>query len=381
MAKVRLTTTNYLDPQLVSNSYVSSAQAAFPVSNLYNAQRRSKVWRSNGHWEVTSANQTIVFRETAAGPDLTAFVGVGDYSSTAALCAAVKAALEIAGASTYTVSTDTSTKKLKIASNGGGGDGTFRLRWTEVAAAGFAAMTGFATDVDDTGALTYTADELKIHTDEWIKWDMGISTNPTAFILIGPRNAPIKISPSAVIKLQGNETNVWTAPSFDLTILHDDEVISLFSPGGLHTEALRYWRLQVIDPSNSNGYVEIGSLFLGIFFEPTRGAAVFPLGAQPVDRSTTMFSEGGQSFSDRRQKTERFQLSWQHLTIAEKEELDAVFDEFGTSDPLFVVLDPDLAFSTRVSKYTRYVKFEGDPQWSLETPGNFSYAMTLREEL
>lgn len=381
MAKVRLTTTNYLDPELVSNSYVSSAQAAFPVSNLYNAQRRSKVWRSNGHWEITEANQTIVFRETAGGPDLTATVAVADYSSTTAFCTAVKAALEATGASTYTVSADAMTQKITIASNGGGGDGVLTLRWTAVASAGFAAATGFANDIDDTGALSYTADELKIHTDEWIKWDFGISTNPTAFVLIGPRNSPIKISPNAVIRLQGNETDAWSSPSFNVVLPYDDEVIARFNGEGLFDEALRYGRLQVIDPSNSNGYVEIGSLFFGIYFEPERGAAVFPLSGQPIDRSTTTFSEGGQTFADRRQKTEQFQLAWQHLTFAEKDELDAVFDLFGTSDPLFAVLDPDLAFSSRASKYIRYVKFESSPQWSLVTPNDFSYAMTMREEL
>lgn len=381
MTQVRLTTTNYLDPDRVSNSYVSSAQAAFPVSNLYNAQRRSKVWRSNGHWEVTADNQTVVFRETAAGPDLVATVATGDYASTTAFCAAVKAALEVAGASTYTVAPDATTKKLEITSNGIGGDNTLTLRWTAAASAGFAATAGFATDIDDSGLLTYTADELRIHTDEWIKWDFGISSNPTAFILIGQRNSPIKISPSAELRLQGNETNAWGAPSFDQVLTYDDAVIAVFDAAGLHTEPLRYWRLKVVDASNPNGFVEIGSLFLGIFFEPTRGAAVFPLQAQPVDRSTTTFSEGGQTFADRRQKTERFDLQWEHLTYSEKEELDAVFDEFGVSNPFFAIMDPDTVFSSRASKYIRYVKFETDPQWSLVTPNNFSYAMTLREEL
>lgn len=381
MTKPRIMTTNYVDPDLVSNSYVSSEQTAFPVSNLYNAQRRSKVWRSNGNWEVTSSNNVIIFRETAAGPNLTATITVDEYASTTLFCAAVKTALEATGDSTYTVSQDTNTKKIKIASNGSGGDNTFKLMWTNASAAGFAAMTGFNTALDDTGALTYTADELKIHTSEWIKWDMGISTNPKSFILIGARNNPIKITPSAVIKLQGNETNVWTSPSYTQTLTYNDQVISLFDDDGLHTEALRYWRLYIEDRDNTAGYVEIGSIFLGIYFQPTTGAIQFPLSGGYIDRSQTSFSEGGQTFSDIRQKSEALDFDWKYLTYSEKEEIDAIFDNSGTSLPFFIQLDPDMVFSSTTAKYIRFVKFESEPRYSLDSPNNFSCRMQCREEL
>lgn len=381
MAKSRIMTTNYLDPDRVSNAYYSSQQAPFPVSNLYNAQRRSRVWRSAGYWEITDANRTIVFRETAAGPNLTASVAKGEYSSTAAFLAAVKAALEAVGASTYTVTTDDDTSKIKITSDVSGGDNTFSILWTNPSSAGFAAVIGFATDVDSTGAESYTADELKIHTSEWLKWDFGISTNPKALVMIGPRNSPIRISPNATIKLQANETNVWADPTFEQVLTYDDVAIGLFSDEGLFPEALRYAKLVIIDQANPNGFVELGSVFLGEFFQPVRGAVNFPLAGRYVDRSTTAFSEGGQTFSDRRAKSEILDLNWRLLTKSEKEELDEIFDEFGTSDPFFIQLDPSLAFSTKTSKYVRYVKFESEPRYSLETPNNFQCAMTLREEL
>ena len=381
MTNARIMTTNYIDPDIVSNSFVSSEQTAFPVSNLYNAQRRSKVWRSNGNWEVTAENNVIIFRETAIGPDLTATVAVDEYASTTLFCAAVKTALEAAGDSTYTVSQDATTSKIKIASDGMGGGGIFSLMWTDSDSAGFAAMTGYNTALDDTGALTYTADSLKIHTSEWIKWDMGISTNPTAFILIGARNNPIKITPTATIKLQGNETNVWDDPSYEQTLTYDDEAISLFAADGLHTEALRYWRLFIQDTDNTAGYVEIGSLFLGIFASPTRGAIQFPLTGLPIDRSNTSVSEGGQTFSDIRQKTERLAFEWRGLTLTEKEEFDDLFSDVGTSLPFFVQLDPNLVYSSRASKYIRFVKFESEPTYSLDTPNNFSARWSIREEL
>lgn len=380
---IKILNENFLDLTLLANATVSSEQSSFPATNLYNAQRRSKVWRSAGYFSVTSSNNTFVFRETAL-TDLTATVTVADYNSDTTFFAAIKSALETTGASTYTVERDTTTDKIKITSNGSGGGGIFELIWTDVSSSGFAGITGFDTSTDDTGALNYTADELKLHTEEWVKWDFGISTNPQAFIMIGARNAPLKVSSTATIKLQANETDVWTSPSYEQTLTYDESVISLFKAAadtGLHTQALRFWRLQIIDQDNPEGHVEVGGLFLGDEFTAARGAVQFPLSSSWVDRSATVFSEGGQTFSDIREKTESFRLNWFGLNIADRESFDEIFDDVGTSRPFFISLDPNAVYSTSVALFIRYVKFESAPTWRLESPGNFSSTFTLREEL
>jgi hypothetical protein len=242
-------------------------------------------------------------------------------------------------------------------------------------------VLGFDETVNLSGALTYTADDLRIHTSEWLLWDMGISSNPRALAIIGPRNSPIKISPSASVKLQGNETNVWTSPSYEQVLTYNDEVILLTSETGLHTEALRYWRLEIIDRDNPNLYVEIGSLFLGNFYSPTRGAVQFPFSSAPIDRSNTIFSEGGQTFSDIREKAQSFSLDWSALTYPEMEELLEVFDDFGTGIPFFMQLDPDGVFSSSANYYTRFVKFESEPGYTLVRPNFFETSWNMREEL
>jgi len=94
----RILTTNYVDPDVVAESFVSSEQASFPASNIYNRQRRSKVWRSNGYWEITSANNVIIFRESI-GVDLTATIAVAEYSSTTSFLTAIKTAPGVCAAS------------------------------------------------------------------------------------------------------------------------------------------------------------------------------------------------------------------------------------------------------------------------------------------
>jgi len=375
---VRLFNRNYLDPDIVSNATVSSEQSAFPVDNIYNEQRRSKVWRSDGYWEVTASNKTLVFRETT-GVDLTATLTEGTYTSTTTFLAHIKTQMEAVGGSTYTIAQDTSTLKIKFTSDGGGGGGIFELRWTS--STGLAALLGFDSGTNDTGALSYLADLLRINSEEWIKWDMGISTNVQAFILIGARNDAIKLAPSGTFTLEANETDIWTSPSYSQTLTYDDRAISLFDEDGLHSEAVRYWRLKLEDTDNPLGYLEIGNLFLGDYFDSTRGQVQFPFGGNYVDRSATVFSEGGQTFSDIREKTEQFGITWFGLTVAEKESIDDFFRQFGTGIPFFVQFDPDLAFSSTAAEYIRYCKFENAPSYSLESPGNYSCQMSLREEL
>ena len=372
----RIYSDNYLNLDYLANNYVSSEQAAFPVTNAYNSVRRSKVWRSNGFWDITSSNNTFTFKDAAAGGTLTASVVVDEYTSTTAMLAALKTAMEVVGAHTYTCTVDSSTKKIKIASS--------HTEFQIVSGGSMNSILGFTTH-PKTGATNYLADELRIHTSEWIKWDFGLSTNPDVFVLIGKRNTPINISPRAVIKLQGNSTDVWTAPEFEETVTYNDEIMSLVKDAttddGLHTQALRYWRLSIEDKTNPNAFVEIGALFLGKYFEPTRGRIQFPFSGQYVDTSNNVFSEGGQTFSDNRQQSESFSVRWSALTTSEKEAIDVIFEEYGVSLPLFIAFDPALAFSSSTDYYTRFVKFTQPPSYSLEAPNFWTVTMDFREEL
>ena len=77
---LRIYNENYIDEDILANYDVTSEQSAFPIENAFNQQRRSKVWRSNGYFNVTSSNNTIIFRETAATP-LTGTIAIAEYGS------------------------------------------------------------------------------------------------------------------------------------------------------------------------------------------------------------------------------------------------------------------------------------------------------------
>lgn len=379
MSNVRVMHENYVDPDYYVSMTYSTQKTVAPAENVLNYVRRSKVWRTDGYWEITASNKTIIFRETV-GVDLTATIAESNYTSDSSFLTAIKTALEAVGDSTYTVTRDTSTNKIKITSNGSGGGGVFQLICTSGSFTS-ASILGFSTASNLTGALTYTADTLKIHTSEWMKWDMGTSVNPKAFVLIGLRNTPIKISETATIKLQGNHTDTWSSPVYDQTLSYHSDAIAVFSTTGLHTEALRYWRLVIQDPGNLNGYIEISNLYLGDAITTTRGAVQFPLRESVIDLSQTAYSQSGVSFSDENEMTSEISFGWNFLTVTEAEVLKTMIKEVGTSKPFFVCLDPEENFSSNLETQVRFVKFTGKVNIDLTRVGIFSSDWDLREEL
>jgi len=380
MGCLRIYNRNFVEDGIVANKYFSSEQSLYPASNLYNKYRRGKVWRSGGYWDLSSGDYKLVFRESV-GVDLIATVVNAEYVTTSTFIAAIKTALDAAGASTYTVVQDTTTNKIKITSDGSGGGGIFQLILTDPDSALLAGVTGFDTAANLTGALTYTADELKIHTSEWLKWDFGIPTNPEAFTILGNRNKPLTLSPSAVIKLQGNETDNWSSPSFEQTLEFNDYTIALQDSAGLHTGPLRYWRMYVEDRANPLGYIEAGYVFLGDAFDATRGAPQFPLQDEIIDQSEAVVSESGQVFFNKKQKYTNISVEWFALTKQEREDLEDIFETFGNSQPLVFSIDANEAFSTEFQSWVKFCFFEGRPQFRLVSPNNFALQMNLREAL
>jgi hypothetical protein len=374
---MRIYDSNWTQPEYVANKIVSSEASTNPVSNIYDYSRRTRTWRSGGYWNVLSGENTIVFRESI-GVDLTATIAVAEYSTTASFLTAIKTALDASGASTYTVSLHTD-GRIKILSDLSGGGGVFQIRWTS--ATDFGDLIGFDTSAVDTGAAFYIADLLRINSEEFIEWDLGIASNPTGFFLIADRNKPLNISQSATVKLQGNWTNNWAAPVVEITIPLKDYILAYENESGFYSGGLRYWRVSFDDVDNASQYLEFGFVYLGDHYASDRGCPAFPLGNSYDDRSAVVFSESGQMFGQNKPITQRFDLNWEGLTKLGLEALDSFFHDQGVFKPFFISMDPNEAFSTDSETWVRYVAFNSTPASRLVSPNNWSMSWDLREAL
>lgn len=378
MSNAMIFSENYLDPATLAANVYSSQKTDFPASNAYDFQRRGKVWRSNGYFEITAANKGIVLQEVD-GVNQTVNIAEGTYASDTLFFAALKTALDsAAGTAVYTITRNVTTNKIVITSNGAGG-AILKLMGANVAFTA-ADTLGFSA-ADKTGSLTYTADLLRIHTSEFLSWDFGASVDPEGFFAIGPRNSALKVSPTATVTLMGNETDVWTAPSYSEVIPYTDYVLGLVRAGGLHTDPLRYWRLKIVDRDNTYGYIELGIAFLGPSTTMTSGAIKFPLSKTFVDPSTKQMSSSGHSTIVKQDKTALLRFDWWGLTKEEKELIDDIWQEVGFSSPVFFHLDPDAVYSSNAFKNLYYARFETEPESSLISPGLFTCDMNIREEI
>jgi hypothetical protein len=162
--------------------------------------------------------------------------------------------------------------------------------------------------------------------------DLGTASGVKLFCLVGHN-----FSVGATMRLRASDTvGVFTSPSYDSgnisvwgsAYLSSDvpwesdafwDSVATFTgldagnPTLMHilaTEiAARYWRCEISDTSNSDGYIEAGRLFLGPIWQPTYNMS---LGAQIgyLDDSTVETAFGGSEFFDdrpvRRQVTIRF---------------------------------------------------------------------------
>ena len=143
-------------------------------------------------------------------------------------------------------------------------------------------------------------------------------------------------SSGATIKIQGNATNVWTAPSIDITLTHAaDNIYYEFSA----TQTYRYWRLTVDDASNTDTYLQISKLWLSSFLQ-------FPYMAKSqkiptASGSTAQESISGQSYGDKKLIYRYGTITFPYVTDADKIKIDALFNVVDKTDPIMTVIWED----------------------------------------
>lgn len=378
-----------LDSNLIDEAAafsVSSEQANYPGANALDLNRRRRVWRSAGHWFMQTGSNVLRVRDAAGGADLDATVTPGHYATDALFFAALKSALEAVSDSTFTVTRDATTNRVKITAALGGAATAFQIRAAD-AACTLAPLLGYAL-TNLSGALFYVADELRLHTSEYLMFDFGFPVSPSAVLAVADRNRPLRVTPGSSVRIRGNLTNdFWTvAPQVDIACEVGDYAIAYADQDGIGGIPCRYWLLEVTDPANAYGYVELGAVVLGTHISLARGSVDFPMQDDDEDLSPQEYSEGGQLVSQKRAQTEYLRLDWNGLSNADFEAVNALFGKVGLHSPFAVLLDGaddlgNLALSTDMLLWAKLVRFRTKPSKRVVSPGNWSVSWELREDL
>lgn len=112
-------------------------------------------------------------------------------------------------------------------------------------------------------------------------------------------------------------------------------------------QVFRYWRVEISDATNSDGYVQVGRLFISSSWTPainyTLGATLGYTDSSPVDRSLS-----GAEFFDVRSRAREFELGLDGLTDSEAYDYALQIQRLaGTTGEVLVV--PDSADTSRVA--------------------------------
>jgi len=382
MSSSQFLSSNYADASLVASVVASSEAAGFPKENVIGSTRRTKVWRSAGYFLITEGENTITFEETNGVP-LIATIPAGGYDSFNDLASAIKTALDAAGGSVYTVTQDTGTLKFLIESDLAGGDGIFSILWTS--STDMAAILGYNSTADDTGDDAYLADSLKISTGEYFEFDFGMGLNPDAIVVSWRQDELNGINETSTIRVLGNPTNNFVTSQYDQSASKTDYGFVIkkdsLDAEGIADQAYRFWRIIFDDTDNANGFIEIGSIFIGDWIGFRRGCVQFPLNSSWDEETIKTTTDGGQVFFNQKYTTRRFSCEFFALTMAEKEAFDAFYYEVRTGKPFYFLIDPNQVVGSTVERHVVYCRFTSVPSWSLERPGVYNLNVDLREDI
>ena len=324
----------------------SSQHSNFQASNT---RRRwaSETWRSrygdNSEWGnfliTTGVNDKIDFEETIAN-ELTATLAAGTYGADE-LCTQIKTQLDAAGASTYTVTYSDSTNKFTLASNRAGGGGTFKILWDTGTntATSVGTTIGFDITGDDADAASHTADDLRIHSEEWLKVDAGAAIDVQSFLF-----KKHNLSTGATAKIQGHTADAWSDPDVNVTLsLTSDITIYYWSS----IQSKRWWRYYINDVENSDLYVETGRIFLGGYFSPEVNMRK-DYGKRYVDPSELIFSDGGQISTNKKTKYVTMSLVFEYTSAADLATFETMWAALGATEEFFFTRDRDSADDTTI---------------------------------
>lgn len=348
----RFSFNNFIDSATLT---ASSSLSGYPASNLYSGIR-SKVWKANGLFEISSSNNKVYINGS------TFTLTAGSYTS----------------ATLITHFNSVTSTTLSRNSNGRfvitlGGSGTLNLATTTNAVW---STLGFLTSVDLT-ATVFTANERRYNTSEWLKVDIGQPQTPDFAALIPPANEVFSCV-NATIKLQGNNVDVWTAPQVDETMTVSSS--GAFVAPSSTLEPCRYWRILINDVTNSTISAAVAWISTSVINTNTNIATGFT--RSRADTTIRSVSEGGQVYSDRRPRVLSIQgASVQYLKGQELIDMEQLAYDLGTGRPFFIVIDPSLTVSTTLDQMTHYVEQDSDVQFAHVLNSYYNFSFSLREVL
>lgn len=365
MKKVRFMNNNFLERVMT----YSSQQSSFPASNAVNTSR-SRVWKPAGNFEITSANNKIYIND---GSNKTATLTVGSYLY-AALATHVQTQLNAVSTDWTCTYDNVSTFKFTI--NRSSGTKVLRKSQTTNAAWDTLGYTG----TNDVNTGPFVADEQRNHTSEWIKCDLGIPQQATFAGIISGIDKIFTLSATATVKAQANNIDFWDNPPVNITVPVGQISAMATLDAVTAPSTYRFHRIQIIDRLNYLGPegFELAYIYLGDHTTITTSNVAIGFTKELTDPSVVLQSENGALFAEKRPRYLTLtDNNIQLLGGQERQDIEQLFYDIGTREPIFVSVDPDVSVTLSLEELTRFMVMTRSPTLThvLRDYYNISYDM------
>ena len=189
---------------------------------------------------------------------------------------------------------------------------------------------------------------------EWVKIDAGSGNTFSA------NSAAIcnhNFSTDGTFKIQAatNSSELGTTDGLlDEAIAHSTGIMTEF----FNATTARFWRFYIDDTGTTEGYAELGRIFLGVYFAPTNENN-FDWPYQLVDGSEKYESIDGQVYGDKSRVNRLMTLNFSNVCDTERNDWETMFEDIHTIEPfvflyrstqsafktLYCLLNKDLAFN------------------------------------
>jgi hypothetical protein len=336
---------------------------SFPATNLQE-RRLTNVWRSNyeiggGHFEITTSNQKLYFDE--GGGTLTATIATGTYDADA-LAGQIESHMEAAGAHSYTVNFKHGLKKFRITDD----TGTFELLGTSSVNAIWDTI-GY--DASDTGfAAVHTADNIRIHTHEYVQSTLSAAVNFTGIWVYN-----YNVQTTGIMKLQFSNDSFVTTP-LEVSLARNGLIVAAYLSSTV--QSYDDMRLYIEDNDNPDGYVQAGLCFVGEGYQPQNGFKP-KFSERPIDNSIINEAISGEVSSIQYPHIEARNYKFDPMNPFD--DFQAVFDAVGYSKPMIVLTRELIVSSNTFSNpelYTLYCRIKKGG-WNKQHAGGKAYGLSL----
>ena len=207
--------------------------------------------------------------------------------------------------------------------------------------------------------------------------DFGSATNVNITAL-----ANLNLSSSTIMKIQASTTSNFAVLNVDETIqtgsLNTSDRFNLYHKLA-QAYVYRYWRLEIDDGGNPDGFYQVGEWFLGLHTTLTTGQQFeMPWTKQYPDTNVIHQTEYQQDYVYIRdlKALKIISVEWRGVTSSTKNSLKTMFlSTKGSGKPLFLCPD-DSSVSTPEAFFVRII---GDFEETQEKSSVFSARMTFRE--